>query len=144
MEPCEKCGGDTKDGEMPGWLVCLDCGHRWWYAIVDPAPPEPTPEQKAYWAETVELVFHLGREHERLSSIVELRKVSEKLSNQPIGWLKAMVDGLTVVSFGTMSRADASWQKDLAFRRGCKLEIREYDESSEPSGEPKTSEASRQ
>ena len=125
VEPCEKCGGRTKDCDPPGWLACLDCGHRWWYAIADPAPPNPTPEQQAYWAETVELIFPLGDEADRPRRILELRKATEEFSNQPFSWLVKNVDGLSVFSFGTMSRSDASWQMARASRRGCKLDIRE-------------------
>jgi len=125
METCEKCGGKAKDCDPPGCLVCLDCGHRWSYAIVDPAPPEATPEQMAFWAESVELIFRLGEGDDRLRRIIELRKVSEEFSNEPISWLKRKVDGQSIYSFGTMSRADASWQMDSASRRGCGLEIRE-------------------
>ena len=125
MEPCEKCGGKTEACDPPGWLACLDCGHRWWYAIADPAFPEPTPEHKAYLAETVELIFSIGEGNERLRRIIELRKVSEEFTNRPISWLKSRLDGHSVYSFGTMSRSEASWQVELASRRGCQLEIRE-------------------
>ncbi|MBL8871944.1 MAG: hypothetical protein JNK90_19370 [Planctomycetaceae bacterium] len=124
MEPCEKCGGTAEDCDPPGWLICTACGHSWWYAIVDPVLPEPTPEEKAYFAETVELIFRLGDGSDRPKRIIELRKASDAFSNRPITWLKQLVDGQTVFSFGTMSRAEASWQIDLASRRGCQLEIR--------------------